>query len=98
MSKTLERESPGIRRAVRASAGTMPDGEEPADGYADPEPPGARYVRRGWPTFALQCIIEDREHHPDRCVIYPRNADESEVSTRWIAAAEGSYLDLEAVR
>lgn len=98
MCKSVERESPGIRRAGRASAGTMPDGEEPSDGAADAEPPVPRDVRRGWPTFALQCVIEDREHHPDRCVIYPREADETAVSSRWIAATEGSYLDLEAVR
>lgn len=76
----------------------MSDGETPTDGGGDVEPASAHDVREGWPTFDLRCVIEDREQHPDRCVIYPRDADDVEVSKRWIAAAEGSFLDLESVR
>ena len=74
----------------------MTDGEEHGDertGAAASHGPD-----RGWPTFELRCIIEDRDEHPDRCVVYPRDADDVEVSSRWIAATDGSYLDLDSVR
>lgn len=65
---------------------------------ADGEPATARAIRDTWPTFDLRCAVESRENAPDRCVVYPADAAESEIETLWLAAAEDSFLSVEDLR
>lgn len=49
-------------------------------------------------TPALQAEILEHDGRLDECTLFPRDADEEERQTQWIAALEGSYLDASEFR
>jgi hypothetical protein len=50
------------------------------------------------PAAELRAEIVEYDDAPNECTIFPTDAQEWELMTRWITAAEGSYVDLEAMR
>jgi hypothetical protein len=50
------------------------------------------------PAADYRAEIVEYDDAPDECTIYPADAQEWELMTRWITAREGSYVDLEEMR
>ncbi|PSP84708.1 hypothetical protein BRC83_04505 [Halobacteriales archaeon QS_1_68_17] len=50
------------------------------------------------PPEALVHRIERYENRPDECTIYPSDADESAVTTQWLAATEDAFVDCSRAR
>lgn len=46
----------------------------------------------------LVAVVEERDHGPDECTIYPADATDEELVTNWITAEAGSYVELDAMR
>lgn len=49
-------------------------------------------------TAVFCAVVEEYEHRPDQCTIYPRGASGIERMSTWISAGEGSYVALEDAR
>lgn len=46
----------------------------------------------------LAAVVEERDSAPDECTIYPVDAADEELVTKWITAEEGSFVELDAMR
>ncbi|MFB6121601.1 MAG: hypothetical protein ABEJ68_10845 [Halobacteriaceae archaeon] len=42
----------------------------------------------------LTAYVEEHEHLPDECTIFRRDADESEIRTRWVLARGDAFVSL----
>lgn len=61
---------------------------------------GERFGRDDVPasTGELDHVTVANDDGPDECVLFPQEASDAELMTTWIAAFEGSYVDLESAR
>ena len=50
------------------------------------------------PPVDFEHITVKNEDTPDECVIVPRRASEKQLTTAWIVALEGSFVDLGTMR
>ncbi|ELY99268.1 hypothetical protein C481_15495 [Natrialba asiatica DSM 12278] len=46
----------------------------------------------------LDHVRIDNGDSPDECAIFPAEAPEEELMSNWIAATQGSFVDLESIR
>ncbi|MFC4358193.1 hypothetical protein ACFO0N_09560 [Halobium salinum] len=51
-----------------------------------------------WPVFDVEFVLESTDLGDDQCTFYPRNADEEQMLTTWITAAEGDFVTLDDAR
>ncbi|MFB6129515.1 MAG: hypothetical protein ABEJ28_01685 [Salinigranum sp.] len=51
-----------------------------------------------WPTFDLEFAVEADDSGREQCTVFPRETPDEDVLTTWIAAEEGSYMNLWEVR
>lgn len=49
-------------------------------------------------TPVLRAEVLEHDDRLDECTLFPHDVDEEERRTKWIAALEGSYVDVEAFR
>ncbi|WP_049912740.1 DUF7511 domain-containing protein [Natrialba hulunbeirensis] len=50
------------------------------------------------PTIELDHVTIENGSQADECAIFPADAPEEELMTNWVAALEGSFVDLDSVR
>ncbi len=50
------------------------------------------------PTLEIDHITVENDDDPNECALFPATASEAELTTTWISAQEGSYIDLESIR
>lgn len=62
------------------------------DVYLTPDEPFEEAAR------PLDHVTVENEDFPDECVIFPHDATETELRTRWIVASEGGFVGLESMR
>lgn len=58
---------------------------------------GERETGRGG-SIALEHVTVEYENAPGACTMYPRDRSDADLTTHWITAEEGSFVDLEAMR
>jgi hypothetical protein len=46
----------------------------------------------------LEHAVVENGADPTECTVYPRDCAEEELLTRWLTAAEGSYVSLDEMR
>lgn len=49
-------------------------------------------------SITLEHVTVEYENAPGACTVYPRDCSEADLTTRWITAKEGSFVDLEERR
>ncbi|GGL28026.1 hypothetical protein GCM10009037_09540 [Halarchaeum grantii] len=50
-----------------------------------------------WPEFDLTCRVEEYADGAE-CTVFPADADDDELVTTWLTAADDAFVDLESVR
>jgi hypothetical protein len=48
------------------------------------------------PAAVLEFVRVEYDGGPDRCTIYPRDPDRTELTTTWLTADRGDFVDLSA--
>ncbi|SEP21566.1 hypothetical protein SAMN04487948_12223 [Halogranum amylolyticum] len=83
----------GTRSLVTSSPLPNDPNGTPANGRRRPAPDSFPH-----PAAEYRAEITEYDDSPDECTVYPADAEEWELMTRWITAREGSYVDLEEMR
>lgn len=50
-----------------------------------------------WPEFDLACRVEEYADGAE-CTVFPADADDDELVTTWLTAADDAFVDVESVR
>ena len=85
------------RRSVR-SAGVEKTPAPMSERHA-PSPDQGRptLVPETHPAAALQFVCVEYHQDPDRCTVYPRDSDGTELTTTCLTADRGDFVDLSTV-
>ncbi|ELZ07497.1 MULTISPECIES: DUF7511 domain-containing protein [Natrialba] len=74
----------------QSTSSTVDDANAPVD------PDARRQTHDTGPE--LDHVRIDNGDSPDECAIFPADAPEEELMSNWIAATQGSFVDLESIR
>jgi len=78
---------------VASNDATVPMSERhaPAPDVDPPVPDSTTH-----PASHLRFVRVEYDGEPDRCTIYPRASDRAELTTTWLTADRGAFVDLSA--
>lgn len=62
-----------------------------------PDQAGPTLVPETHPATDFQFVCVEYDRDPDRCTIYPRESDRTELATTWLTADRGDVVDLATV-